>query len=81
MSYRQTKLPDLIAQANPQELLTHFIFFKLKERATYLKTSFFPEIQSIKEKYHISKGEKKRVKVNVVLFTIPFSASYGLMCV
>lgn len=59
MSYRQTKLPDLITQANPQELLTHFIFFKLKERATYLKTSFFPEIQSIKEKYHISKGGKK----------------------
>lgn len=58
-SYRQMKLLELIIQSSPQELLTHFIFFNLKEWYYLSRNLLSPRNIIHQQKYHISKKKKK----------------------
>lgn len=58
-SYRQMKLLELIIQSSPQELLTHFIFFNLKEWYYLSRNLLSPRNIIHQQKYHISKKKKE----------------------
>ena len=74
-SYRRAKLLELIIQSSPQELLTHFIFFNLKEWY-YLSRNLLSPRNIIHQQIYDISQKKRRIRCLLIycfLFSIPYT--------
>ena len=71
-SYRRAKLLELIIQSSPQELLTHFIFFNLKEWYYLSRNLLSPRNIIHQQIYDISKKKKKKENQMSSYLLFPF---------
>lgn len=72
-SQRQTKLLELIIQLSPQELLTHFIFFSLKEWYYLSRNLLSPRNIIHQQKYDISKKRIRCLHIYCFLYSILYT--------
>lgn len=79
-SYRRAKLLELITQPSPKELLTHFIFFNLKEWYYLSRNLLSPRNIIHQQIYDISKKKKKRRIRCLLIYCFLFSIPYTDIC-